>query len=532
MARVAIIKPPLVVPTDHVASQSGIPPIGVAYLAGSLKAAGHEVQVIDAHGEDLDRHTRLRDPSILLVNGLTIPDILARLWDDVDVFAISCMFSNEWIYAKRIIRAIARRYPGVPIIAGGEHVTAEASRVLRDLPEVNACGLGEGEDTIVELVDALVSGMSLSTISGLAYLDDGQLVVTPPRGRIRSPDDIAAPCWDDIPVHRYLDAGLALGEYNRRAMPILATRGCPFECTFCSNPRMWEPRWYARSPAKVVEEIQGYVERFGIDHVDFCDLTAILNKKWTIEFCQHFIAAGLKVSLALPVGTRSEALTDEVLGWLSRAGVTRVQYAPESGSPTTLKRIKKRVDLDKMTKSMEGCVRYGMMTKATLIYGFPGQTLGEAMESVQFMLKLAVMGVDDVACFRFAPYPGSELYDQLNESGVLDTERMSEDEYDLFLAANLYNKAGGMRSYSEHIPSWMMPGLTIGGMALFYSVQFGLRPKRLVRAARNLTRGTPLSMFETTVHGLFRNFAEGRRGRNVHFEPNSSARAECSLEGL
>jgi anaerobic magnesium-protoporphyrin IX monomethyl ester cyclase len=528
VARVVLIKPPLVVPVDQVASQSGIPPIGVAYLAAALHRAGHRVQAIDGHGEALDSVHRMRDLPSLLVNGLTADQVVDRVDPRADLIAVSCMFSNEWVYAKRIIRALGQAFPGVPIVAGGEHVTAEPERSLRELPELTAVGLGEGEETLVALVEALTApltsarsrpGRGLDDVAGLAFLRDGQLVKTATRSRIQAVDSLAPPLWDVLPVSAYHDAGLALGEYNRRAMPILATRGCPYRCTFCSNEAMWEPRWYSRDPQAVVAEIAGYVQRYGIDHVDFCDLTLVVSQKWTIDFCRAFIDAGLTVSMALPVGTRSESLTAEVLSWMKKAGVTRVQYAPESGSPATLKRIKKRVDLDALVASVQACVELEMTTKATLIYGFPGQTRGEVLESIRFMLKLARLGVHDVACFRFAPYPGSELYEQLKSTGLIDVEGMSEAEYDLFLAGNLYNKVGGMRSYSEHIPHWAMPALTLGGMATFYGVQFGLRPRRLARVTRNLLKGEPLSMFETTVHGLLRNFATGRRVGAIPLEP-------------
>jgi len=523
MAKITIVKPPIVVPVDSIASQAGIPPIGVAYLGSALKRAGHQVQIIDGHGEAIGRHTKIAGADGIVINGLRASEIASRVDEDVDLIAVSCMFSNEWIYVKTIIRTLAAAFPNVPLIVGGEHPTAEPERVLRTVPEIAVCGLGEGEETIVELADHFCNSLNtvpLEQINGVAYLDaSGTFVKTAPRSRMRNLDEIAPPAWEELPVRKYHDNGLLLGGgYRQRSMPVIASRGCPYQCTFCTNPLMWEPRWYARSPQAVVDEIKEYIERYGVHHIDFCDLTAIVNKKWTIDFCTLLAKENLGITLAIPVGTRSEALTEEVLRALKSAGITRIQYAPESGSVATLTRIKKAVSLEKMIESMRTSVRLDLITKATMIFGFPDQNLGEVWESIKFIVKLAVIGVHDLPCFHFVPHPGSELYAQLNENGVLDTAAMSEDEYDRFLAGNLCNQYRGMKSYSQSIPDWMLPMLTHGSMMLFYGVQFLIRPHRLVRSAFNLLRGKRETMFELTVYGILKNAFRSRRLRLADVE--------------
>ncbi len=112
---------------------------------------------------------------------------------------------------------------------------------------------------------------------------------------------------------------------------MLATRGCPYSCTFCSSPDMWTTRYYARSPASVVDEIADYVERYGISNVDFEDLTAFINRDWILAFCAELVRRDLHISYQLPSGTRSEALDAEVLAPLWRSGCRNLTYAPESG---------------------------------------------------------------------------------------------------------------------------------------------------------------------------------------------------------
>ncbi|MDH3443232.1 MAG: radical SAM protein, partial [Deltaproteobacteria bacterium] len=319
------------------------------------------------------------------------------------------------------------------------------------------------------------------------------------RVRIRNLDDIPLPSWEEIPVENYLAAGLGNGTLQRRTLPMLASRGCPYTCTFCSSASMWGIRWVSRNPKLVVDEIKSYIARYRINHIDFNDLTTVINRKWIIDFCKLLISEKLGITWSLSSGTRSEALDHEVLDYMKRAGIERITYAPESGSDKTLERVKKKVDLENMTVSIRSSVKVGIYSRANLIFGLPDQTVFEALESVAFAMKLCVLGMYDIACMCFAPYPGSELFERMIREGKISTG----DSYDEFLVNNLTTKVTGMRSWSQHIPSWSMPLWTIGTTMLFYSLQFLLRPNRFFRMVYRLVKKNPTTMFETIVYGLF-----------------------------
>src|SRR5215467_7357573 len=129
-----------------------VPPLGMAYLAGALRAAGHRVDVIDAVGEAPFEPGDTAHPD-LVSYGLGFDEIIDRIDPATDAIAVSVMFSQQWPHADAMIRAIHARFPDVPIFAGGEHVTAAPEFVLDSCPPVTACGLGEGEETIVDLAD-------------------------------------------------------------------------------------------------------------------------------------------------------------------------------------------------------------------------------------------------------------------------------------------------------------------------------------------------------------------------------------------
>jgi radical SAM superfamily enzyme YgiQ (UPF0313 family) len=516
MAVVAIVRPPQILPVGMVNSSPGVPSIGIAYLAASLKAAGHVVVVVDGVGEAVHKLARLQGTG-LLVNGLTAPEVVERLPPDVDVIGISCMYSNEWMYSKVVVSALAERFPDVPLVAGGEHVTADPEYSMRSAPGLQCCVLGEGEETFVDLVDALTHGRPLSEVPGIAFRgDDGSVVTTGPRSRIRAVDDIPLPSWEESPLENYLAHGLGMASIRGRNMPMIASRGCPYQCTFCSNPVMWTQRWIPRRPRLVVDEMKLWMEKYQVRHFEFYDLTTIVRKDWIIEFTGLLLEEDLGITWALPSGTRSEALDAEVVDRLYRTGCRELNYAPESGSPATLKRIKKSISVPKMLASMRAASRRGISIKANMIVGFPGQTWKEVAESFWFIVRMALVGVKDVAVFPFVPYPGSELFHQLVADGRIDR---NGPMYEAFLSGNVYNEVSGMKSWSEFISDREIKLLTVGGMAFFYVCQHLFRPWRGLASLLRLLRGQPRTMLERTLDGLARNFVRGHRRRLDVVEP-------------
>jgi radical SAM superfamily enzyme YgiQ (UPF0313 family) len=515
---VTLVHPPPVKPRSVVNHPGSVPPLGVACLAATLRRAGHEVTVIDAYGLAPDALSCVDEEPRLLVNGLDAGEIAARVPHDTGLIGVSCMFSNEWVNTSRVIGALSSRFPETPLVAGGEHVTADAAGVLRRHPGIAACVLGEGEETAVELVEALARRGPLDGVHGLALRgEDGGVVRTPPRRRIRQVDDLPWPSWDGIPIATYLDRGIRHLWERRRAMPMLATRGCPYRCTFCSSPQMWGTTWLARDPRDVVREMAHYVQKYHIDHVDFYDLTMLVNRAWAVAFCHELIAARLGVTWAMPVGTRSEPLDAETLALVRASGCNYVGYAPESGSPATLARIRKRVDLGEMLGSMRAAVRAGLHVRAHLIMGLPGQTRGEVLESLVFAMKMMWVGVQDVAMFRFAPYPGSALFDDLVRAGKIDPEGPG---YERLLAAGLLNDdmAPG-QSWNEHMSARTTRMVCVLGMLLFYALRFALRPHRAIASAVNAIRRRPRSAFDRLVINAIGELALGRRTRRVRRAP-------------
>jgi radical SAM superfamily enzyme YgiQ (UPF0313 family) len=456
------------------------PPIGLAYLAASLLEAGHVVTIVDALGEAPRQVTPLFEHK-MLATGLLIPEILQRVPARTDLIGVSAMFSGEWPYIRQLIEALKQARPATPLVGGGEHFTAMPEFTLESCPQVDYCVLGEGEETLVDLANQVERGEAPLAVAGLALRQQGKVTRTAPRQRIKSVDALPRPAWSLVPLENYLSQGLGYGVDRGRSMPIVATRGCPYQCTFCSNPFMWTTRWFARQPAEVLAEIEYYLDHYQATNIDFYDLTAIIKKDWIVEFCQLILERGLKFTWQLPSGTRSEAIDWEVSRLLYQSGCRNLTYAPESGSPTTLKRIKKKVKLERMLLSMRDAVRNGLNLKANIIIGFPDETRREVWQTLLFLLKMAWVGAHDISISMFSPYPGSELFADLQQRGRLTD---LSDAYFLSLAS--YTDVTETVSWCEAMSKTEMAFLRLFGLALFYGAEYLFRPWRLLQTLTNL----------------------------------------------
>ncbi len=417
--KVCLIRPPAV-ETVRFSTGSITLPLGLAYIASSLRHDNFAVSIIDSVAAGPEIRTRYLRGYLL---GLRFQQIVSLVSADTDFIGISVTFTHEWPEVVQLVSLLKRQHPNVPIVLGGEHVSAMPEFSMATCKADFAC-LGEGEETIVELGHAIVSESSLDEIAGIAYRKGSKIVVNPRRARRRSIDDIPLPAWDLFDINTYFKHRFAGGtDINEITIPILATRGCPYQCTFCAAPNMWTPRWIPRDPVKVADEIEGYYQRYGAKNFPFQDLTAIVRKDWIVKFCSELIHRDLPISWQFPSGTRSEAIDDEVADLLLRSRMINIAYAPESGSERTRKFIKKKMGTDALLESVKCSVRHGLNVSLFLVLGFPHDTRADMYENLSFVKRARDLGVNDLPVGTFMALPGTQLFDVLFENGKITIDR-------------------------------------------------------------------------------------------------------------
>lgn len=489
MPHVSLINPPGIKTFSSIQMQTPNPPIGLAYIAGVLKAAGVSYCVIDAVGEAMDSIRPYAHRPDMKVQGLRSDEIAARIPPDTDIIGLTCMFSTLWPLTRDLAARIRERFPTALIALGGEHGTAVAEHTLRT-SAVDAIVLGEGIETIVPLVTTFrrEGRTGFHQVKGLAFLDEnGAFVSTDRAPRKADVDAIPVPDWDSLPIREYIDRHQVNGANIGPSMPLLATWGCPYQCTFCSNPAMWTQRWIARNPRLVVDEMEMHVAKYGVTNFDFQDLTAMIKRSWIVDFTEEIIRRDLKITWQLPSGTRAEAFDEEVARRLYRAGLRFLAFAPESGSERMLKLVKKEVDLDEMLKAMRDAIAAGLKLSCFIVIGFPGETIDSMQDTLRLIRTMAWLGVHDVAVTKFVPYPGSLLFKQLQAAGKL---KLDDDFF--IMPMDFYTSQAP--SYADGISSrrlyWTMMWMFLN----FYIISLARRPWRLL----------------TAVYGVFSGYEETR----------------------
>lgn len=497
--RVTLIKPFAVMSRNSYSTPVTLP-IGLAYLAAVLEAAGYPVTIIDGIGENI-HHVYPSACGRFNLQGLTVEGIVERIPRDTKVIGLSMMFSQEWVEHKKLAASIRERFPQAHIVAGGEHATSIPGYVLRDCPAIDYVIAGEGEMAMLQLTHALYHGRSVEEIGGVSSLDsDGVLQSAGLSRRIMHIDELPRPSWHLCPVQNYFIDNFTMGIAKGRNMPILASRGCPYQCTFCSNPNMWTTRYKLRNVEDVISEIEWLIEKYEANSIDFFDLTAIVKKDWIMEFCKRLKARGISVVWQLPSGTRSEALDGEALQAIYDANCRYLVYAPESGSERTLKAIKKKLTIAKTIESIRTAVSIGQTVKVNFIIGFPHEHFYDVWKTVTLMFRMALIGVHDANLAIFTPYPGSEIYEQLIDDGTIPAVN---DDY--FANLILQFDFSVAKSYTPHLSGASLVVWRAIGQFGFYAISYAMRPWRAANLFKGIVRpGTRAdNLFEQRIFDFF-----------------------------
>ena len=502
--RVVTLCRPFAVLPKYTYSQPITLPLGLAYVAGVLEKAGYKTKIIDATGEQKPVKIIRSKDNLYNFQGLTSKEILDKIDPNTFILGISLMFSQEWPAHKSLIKEIKKKYPKIIVVAGGEHSSAIPEYVLNDCPSIDYVIRGEGEFSMLEFTYNKFTGKNVNNIPGINFIDnENKFVDNGSSKRIKHIDTIPRPAWHLLKPQNYFTdfftIGLAKGKL--RSMPILATRGCPYQCTFCSSPTMWTTRYIMRDPKEIVDEIKWLIKEYEANDFEFFDLTAIIKKNWILEFCNELKKREINnITWQLPIGTRIEALDEETLKALYDSGCAYICYAPESGSQKSLNIIKKRIKIDRLIESIKTAVKIGHTVKLNFIIGFPHETLIDCLKSVFFGIYCSLrFGVSDVIYSMFSPYPGSELYEKLKKEKKLNID----DNY--FKKLMVYMDLTQAQSYCEHVTGKILTFLRFIGFFFSYIAIYLSRPIRIYRFFKNFFQKKffPNNLFEQRIYDYY-----------------------------
>lgn len=405
MAEVVLIYPPVKF-GKH--SSYGLPPLGVMYLSAFLTHHGVDSRVIDASFHpmsmaELVSRVGSHRPRLVGISGLTphfktIRDLCTALRATLPKSARICL--------------------------GGPHFNATSAEAFQYM-DADFIVIGEGEATLLELYGKLDEG-DFSSIRGLAFKTDGQTVINAARPLNEDLDALPRPTLEQMDTK--IDYKVRHGVHPR-ATSLMASRGCPFRCSFCDVHTTQGRKLRLRSPEDILEEIKYNIEAFSIREFVFKDSTFTVNKRWVHDLLDRMLREKLRISWS--VNTRVNLVDSDLVEKMKQAGCRRISFGVESGEPRILENIRKDISLDEVRKAFAIVRRSGLESHAFFMIGNPGEGPRSAHRTIQFAKEIGPTWADFSATVA---YPGTHLFEEAVENGLLkDPLWYVEDEIEIFL---------------------------------------------------------------------------------------------------
>ncbi len=429
-------------------------PLGLLYIAAVLEREGHELSVIDAWAHDLTRQ-----------------DVERRLEGQrFDIIGINVLTSSG-AWAWELAGHVKRHFPETKVVLGNIHASVYAQFYLEH-GRCDAVVHGEGELVMRDLVAAWQNGTPLSEVRGISYLQDGAPKKNRPGPTVQDLDWLPLPARHLVDMESYSSRDFVTRtREGGRYRVMLATRGCPFACTFCvvnadRNYRM-------RSAASIVDELEMLIDRYGATFVEFLDPLFTVNKTRIIEVCRLIIERGVKIEWQCEGHVNT--VNQEVLGWMKRAGCRNMAFGIETASPELLKAVRKGSSPERVREAVRWTREAGINPHGLFIVGLPG----ERPEDTEATIALARALPLDFAQFAiFVPYPGSDLYDDFMRQGRLDNEATPEEKIANWCRFSAY------LSFTDLEPMYVPEGWTAESLkaAQRRAIRsFYLRPRQILR---------------------------------------------------
>jgi radical SAM superfamily enzyme YgiQ (UPF0313 family) len=381
-------------------------PLGLCYLSAIAKQQGYETKVID-----LARSTWTEVEQVLKTEN---PDILGlSCWSDI-------RFST--IRTSDIARRLNKN---VKIIIGGSHASFFPEHMFK-LTSVDVVVIGEGEQTLKELLIAYKSNKPVTKIQGIAYKKNNKIIITKPRKLIDNLDQIPFPVYDGLDLSKYRgDDKFSIKNGVINGM-MISSRGCPYQCTFCSTCLYWKRKWRARSPINTVNEMEELYNKYQVTNIRFWDDHFTLNQSRAIQICKEIIKRGLHKKLSWSTSLRVDCLNDRTIKWMKKAGCNKLIFGVESGSETILANIKKGFKVKHIKKAFKLCHKYGVYANASIMVGNKGENNQTIQETIQVLNEIKpdnlIRGGSVLIVF-----PNTEIYQEMKQAGKITDEYWLSD---------------------------------------------------------------------------------------------------------
>lgn len=405
-------------------SNFATPPLGIGYIFKALRnVPGIRPVFIDAHRDRLD-----------------LDGLLSRLKQTAPLVVGFQAFSVEYPFLRKAVPRTRELFPNARILAGGPHPTGLPERVLLENPDLDYVVQSEGEEPVRELVEGLIRGdlgACIGEIPNLIFREDGKIRTNP--CRLVDVREYGMPDWEILEPRKYPAVQHGTFHKSTRVAPILTSRGCPYPCTFCAGHTLTGKKIRARDVDDVLDEIQFLQTRFGIEEFIVEDENFTFRKERVLAFAHGVRRRDIRCWFSFPNGIRLDRIDAEIVRAMRAMGTYQATLGIESGSPRTLKAMRKNWNLEEVREKIRLLQDNGIVLLGSFILGFPTETMDDVNQTIDFAVD---SGIDTAVFGNFLPLPGSEEFKRLEREGELQPDRIDWGAYTSYFGRLPYHPKG------------------------------------------------------------------------------------------
>lgn len=411
-------------------------PLGLLYVGAILDQAGYDVEIYDSRiGAKLEEHKDTKTGIIHIGDTWeTIEKEIERR--NPDLIGITNLFTAQLPNAIRVAEIAKKVKSNSIVIVGGNHATVQPEDFFYKTKAVDIVCIGEGEYTMLEIAEAYKDKRSLKNIPGTVVRENGQLKMNQKRKYIDDLDTLPFPAYhlvnvrdyfvlnkmgfEDRPIWRYSD--------SERTISMITSRGCPFNCIFCSIHSHMGRKWRAHSSDYVLRHLEFVIKWHNVKHIHFEDDNLTLNALRFERIIDGMKERRLNVTWDTPNGVRADSLTFPLLKKFKENRCIYIILGVESGNTRVLSEIiDKRLDLKRVTEAASWCKKITLNLHAFFVIGFPGEKINEMQDTLNFALEMYKKYDVPPTLFIATPLIGTRLYKVCKEKNYLMRETSPEN---------------------------------------------------------------------------------------------------------
>ncbi len=434
--RFQIFVPPAGYVAQRWSEGTSMPPLGVLYLAAVLEKNGFDVEVVPADVLDLSWSA------------------IAERIDDFKPTIVGITTTTENRFESFKLAEIVKEVnPSIITILGGPHISMAKEDTLLNIRDIDVLSVGEGERTIVELGEAIENKDRLDKVKGLYIRNGGRVVFTGEREKIENLDELPFPARHLLPIEKYNFYITTRDGKRRKSQNIMTSRGCPFNCYFCSTPVNWGRRVRGHSPERVLEEIEHLIDVYGAEFIWFYDDTLNYNPKRLHKIMDMIIERKLNIKFANEF--RIDIIDEELLEKMVKAGLEIGYFGVEAGSPRVrVDIVRKSFDEEKVYKFVELSKKYNFIPGPFFIFSHYTETWEEAQETIKIMEKIKDINPHaDISTAILHIYPGTPLERIAKKENIIPDDFSWSRKKDMERVHRLPAAQGEVPLF-KHLLSW------------------------------------------------------------------------------